>query len=58
VTEWFDLGGSLQLGDALSANDVITHAKQCRGWSTWRTPPGVARNARRRCLASGIDFVL
>ena len=31
VIEWFDLGGSLQLGDTMSAADVLTHARAGAG---------------------------
>ena len=31
VIEWFDLGGSLQLGDIMSAADVLQHAQQVQG---------------------------
>ena len=31
VIEWFDLGGSLQLGDTMSAADVLAHARQVQG---------------------------
>src|SRR6188768_2797557 len=31
IIEWFDLGGSLQLGDTLSASDVLTHARAVQG---------------------------
>src|SRR6476620_4233683 len=58
VIEWFDLGGSLQLGDALSANDVIAHAKQVQGLIDLAHAAGVAKNAPVPLLASGIDFVL
>src|SRR6476661_4406367 len=58
VIEWFDLGGSLQLGDALSANDVIAHARQVQGLIDLAHAAGVAKNAPPPLLASGIDFVL
>ena len=31
VIEWFDLGGSLQLSDTMSAADVLAHAPQVQG---------------------------
>ena len=31
VIEWFDLGGSLQLSDTMSAADVLQHAQQVQG---------------------------
>ena len=31
IIEWFDLGGSLQLSDTMSAADVLGHARQVQG---------------------------
>src|SRR6187397_1356706 len=31
IIEWFDLGGSLQLADTMSASDVLTHARAVQG---------------------------
>ncbi len=59
VIEWFDLGGSLQLGDTMSAADVLKHARdRCKGWWSWHTPPASRRRRTPQLLASGIDFVL
>src|SRR3954452_1425672 len=58
VVEWFDLGGSLQLADSLSAADVIAHAKQVQGLVDLAHAAGIAKNAPAPLLASGIDFVL
>ena len=47
VIEWFDLGGSLQLGDTMSAADVLhARASRCRGWSSWRAAPASRRTRR------------
>jgi magnesium chelatase subunit I len=48
VVEWFDLGGTLQLGDTLGTKEVLSHAR-CRGSSSWRTRPAFRRRRRRRC---------
>src|SRR5688500_3461762 len=58
VIEWFDLGGSLQLGDAMSAADVLTHAQQVQGLVELTRAAGIPTNAPPPLLASGIDFVL
>ena len=58
VIEWFDLGGSLQLGDAMSAADVLTHAQQVQGLVELTRAAGIPKNAPPPLLASGIDFVL
>ena len=58
VIEWFDLGGSLQLGDALSAKDVLTHAREVQGLLELVHASGIPKQASAPLLASGIDFVL
>jgi magnesium chelatase subunit I len=58
VIEWFDLGGSLQLGDLMSANDVIEHAGQVQGLIELAQAAGVPKQASKPLLASGIDFAL
>src|SRR5687767_7846899 len=58
VVEWFDLGGSLQLGDTMSAADVLNHAQQVQGLVDLARAAGVPKNAPPPLLAAGIDFVL
>jgi magnesium chelatase subunit I len=58
VIEWFDLGGSLQLGDTMSADDVIKHAGEVQGLVELAHAAGVPKNAARPLLAAGIDFAL
>jgi magnesium chelatase subunit I len=58
VIEWFDLGGSLQLGDAMGTVDVLTHARQVQGLVELARAAGIPKNASDAMLASGIDFVL
>jgi magnesium chelatase subunit I len=58
VIEWFDLGGSLQLGDTMSAGDVLAHARQVQGLVELAFAAGVPRQCSEPLLASGIDFVL
>ena len=58
VIEWFDLGGSLQLSDTMSANDVITSAGQVQGLVELARTAGVPAQSSAPLLASGIDFVL
>jgi magnesium chelatase subunit I len=58
VIEWFDLGGSLQLGDTMNANDVITSARQVQGLVELAVAAGIPDKASTPLLASGIDFVL
>jgi magnesium chelatase subunit I len=58
VVEWFDLGGSLQLGDAVPSADVVSRAREVDGLVELVHEAGVARDASPGLLASGIDFVL
>ena len=58
VIEWFDLGGSLQLGDTMSADDVLTHARAVQGLVDLAQEAGIPKNAAAPMLASGVDFVL
>ena len=58
VIEWFDLGGSLQLGDTVSAADLVARAGDVQGLVALAQEAGVPKNTSVPELASGIDFVL
>jgi len=58
VLEWFDLGGSLQVGDTTSAADVLEHAGQVQGLIDLAHAAGISGNATAPLLASGVDFAL
>jgi len=58
VTEWFDLGGSLQIDDALPAVDLIDRATAVQGLRELTTFAGIADRAASPLVASGIDFIL
>ena len=59
VIEWFDLGGSLQLSDTMSANEVIAQRRQVQGLVELALrAPAFRHEASAPLLASGIDFVL
>jgi magnesium chelatase subunit I len=58
VVEWFDLGGSLQLSDSMSASDVLSHARQVQGLVELACSAGVPANASEPMLAAGVDFLL
>ncbi|MEQ1573806.1 MAG: magnesium chelatase [Vicinamibacterales bacterium] len=58
VIEWFDLGGSLQLGDTMSTADVLTHACEVQGLVELAYAAGIPEDATPPLLASGVDFVL
>jgi magnesium chelatase subunit I len=58
VVEWFDLGGSLPLGDTSSAEEVIDETRRVQGLRELAEHAGVAPGAPAPLLASAIDFVL
>ena len=58
VIEWFDLGGSLQLSDTMSAKEVLAHAREVQGLIDLAHAAGIAKQAPAPLLAAGIDFVL
>jgi magnesium chelatase subunit I len=58
VIEWFDLGGSLQLADTMSADDVLTHARAVQGLVDLAHEAGIPAQASAPLLAAGVDFVL
>jgi magnesium chelatase subunit I len=58
VVEWFDLGGSLQLSDTSSADEVIQHARGVQGLRELAEHAGLAPGAPAPSVASAIDFVL
>jgi magnesium chelatase subunit I len=58
VVEWFDLGGSLQLADTMSADAVVEHAGQVQGLVELAHAAGVPKNASKPLLAAGVDFAL
>ena len=58
VTEWFDLGGSLQVDDTLPASELLERAAQVQGLRELAVHAGVAERAPAPALASAVDFVL
>jgi magnesium chelatase subunit I len=59
IVDWFDIGGSLQADDALSAHELITRAQAVQGLvelASTLAEGGVASSPP--ALASAIDFVL
>jgi magnesium chelatase subunit I len=58
VVEWFDLGGTLPLGDTSSADDVITATRPVQGLRELAARAGLAPGAAAPVVASAIDFVL
>jgi magnesium chelatase subunit I len=58
VTEWFDLGGTLQVDDTLPAAELLERTAQVQGLADLTPHAGIAGNAAGPALASAVDFVL
>jgi magnesium chelatase subunit I len=58
VVEWFDLGGTLNLGDSVASDDVVTQARGVQGLLDLAHRAGIAPDAPAPLVASAIDFVL
>jgi magnesium chelatase subunit I len=58
VVEWFDLGGTLQLSDTTSADDVVMQTRCVQGIRELSDKAGLAKGAPAPVVASAVDFVL
>jgi magnesium chelatase subunit I len=58
VIDWFDLGGTLNLGDGVAATEVVSQARGVQGLIELAQGAGIAPDAADPFLASAIDFVL
>lgn len=58
VIEWFDLGGTLNLGDGVAAADVVSQARGVQGLLELAHTAGIAPDAPAPVVASAVDFVL
>jgi magnesium chelatase subunit I len=58
IVDWFDIGGSLQADDALSAHDLITRAQAVQGLVELASTLAEGGASSGPALASAIDFVL
>src|SRR4051794_34563012 len=58
VTEWFDLGGSLQVDDTLSAADVLARTAAVQGLHDAARSSGIGKKPAEPILAAAVDFVL
>ena len=58
VVEWFDLGGSLPLGDTTAAADVVSQTSGVQGLRELASHVGLKANSPAPLVASGVDFVL
>src|SRR5438093_19272 len=58
VVEWFDLGGSLPLGDSTAAADVVSQTSGVQGLRELASHVGLKANSPAPLVASAVDFVL
>jgi magnesium chelatase subunit I len=58
VTEWFDLGGNLQVDDTLPAAELLKRAGDVQGLREAAADAGIPERAPAPMLAAAIDFVL
>jgi magnesium chelatase subunit I len=58
VVEWFDLGGTLNLGDGVAAEDVVAQARGVQSLLDLAHRAGVAPDAPIPLIAAAVDFVL
>ena len=53
MTEWFDLGGNLQVDDTLAADDLLTRAADVQGLRELAFESGIDRKAARAAARGG-----
>jgi magnesium chelatase subunit I len=58
VTEWFDLGGTLQVDDTLSAAELLARTAQVQGLADLVATTGARAGAPAPLAASAVDFIL
>jgi magnesium chelatase subunit I len=58
VIDWFDLGGTLNLGDTVAAEQVVSDARRVQGLLELAHRAGVAPDAPAPLIAAAVDFVL
>ena len=58
VTEWFDLGGTLQVDDTLDARELLSRTGQVQGLGDLTPHAGVGSKPAPPLLAAAVDFIL
>jgi magnesium chelatase subunit I len=58
VTEWFDLGGTLQADDTLDAKELLQRTAQVQGLRDLIVHAGVRADAAPPTMAAAVDFIL
>jgi magnesium chelatase subunit I len=58
VSEWFDLGGTLQVDDTLSATELLRRTAQVQGLHELTHHAGIKDPAKPPLTAAAVDFIL
>ena len=58
VTDWFDLGGTLQIDDTLAAGALLERTAPVQGLRELTSEIGISSNAAAPLVAAAVDFVL
>jgi magnesium chelatase subunit I len=58
VTDWFDLGGSLQIDDTLPAAELLKRTSEVQGLQELTHHTGIRNPAKPPLVASAVDFIL
>ena len=58
VVEWFDMGGSLQVGDITSAVDLLQQFEEIQGLTELVAHTGIKKKDSPAARAAAVDFVL
>jgi magnesium chelatase subunit I len=58
VTEWFDLGGQLQIDETLSSTELLERTGQVQGLHDAARSGNIGKKPAGPVLASAVDFVL
>ncbi len=58
IEEWFNLGGTVQLSDAVSAEQSLTELQQIQGLFEKLKPLGLEKRAAAEALVSAAEFLL
>ncbi len=58
IVRWFEMGGTLQMSDVISADDLVRETKQIQGLHDLVEEAGLASGQAAPAFAAGIDFAL
>jgi len=58
IVQWFDLGGEIQLSDAVAAEEALDNLKRIQGLLDKLTPLGVSQKDAAERQVSAAEFVL